>query len=271
MEQRIAEEALQRALLRIAERSAALKTEAEPFVRPICMADARGAPEVVGSCVLVALGKHRVLLTAAHVLDWADKGTLYLVADGDIIALPPEFHRTVLKDGKTRADDVQDMGIVELPAEFVDRMGGCQFLGLEDLAVELPTKEGQLFAMVGYPRTKAKANPTTKKFKPGLLAPITMEAIEGFDKERYPANVHRVVKYDPAKMRSGSNPAKMPDLYGISGGALFEFESLKSKTHRRSKVAGIIVLGNASSEIVVATKSELYVEALKKIFPDEFT
>src|SRR5580692_6129387 len=80
---------------------------------PIYGVDDRGKPYLVGSSLLLKVGDRRLLVSAAHVLDWNKETSLYAAGPTRPILIEGESYRT--QPPQTgRDDDSTDVGIVDV-------------------------------------------------------------------------------------------------------------------------------------------------------------
>jgi hypothetical protein len=242
-------------------------------VRPIYGVDRRDRPDALGSGVLLYAGGRHLLLTAAHVLDLMETQEVYIGGQRDILSLPKEWHHSVPPVGGTRNNDRLDIAFMELPRSVVKEMGQCLWLSPDDLlATGRPPAVGP-YCAIGYPVRRARVQPATLQVRqPGdIYVDTSIHKPEVYARLRAATETHIVLHYDRERVVS-RHGVRVPTVkpYGMSGGGLWRLDSLVLPViaARRNPLAGILTEWHREEKVMLATRTEVYVEALRRTFPE---
>lgn len=217
-----------------------------------------GSTRQIGSGTLVALADERFVLTAAHVLRYADEMgmTVGVAPEGMMTACT----RNWILTGGARdhaADDLFDIALYELDQRDVLRMPEAGFVRIADASFDTNLAYGY-FLISGFPgiwTTSLDMN-TDASMKSKLLQYGTtafegdVTALDGFD-----ANLHFLLtgsdehvfdlKGAPIKFRTrAGHKASLPDdLGGVSGSSVWWLGDLrtdpKTWTSEKARIVGI--------------------------------
>jgi hypothetical protein len=226
--------------------------------------------DLIGSCVLVNIGKKSYLITAAHVIDERQYASLYLGGKG-LIPLGGEFTSTAKPSGD-RTSDHYDFSWLELSANQLQALEEIDFISESDLATNKIPPKRRTYVIMGYPCIKNgkdticknKIVPkfmkytSTGKQMPALLKKL---GITGQD--------HIIISH---KKRSTDNEGNITESIhprGMSGGAIIDLGSLVTpkellKTVVDSgKLAGIFIEKQRDFSAMVSVRIEVIVETIR--------
>lgn len=144
----------------LAERAA---TRFRSAVRPIYGATKNGAPDHIGSAILLEVRGIKLLLTAAHVVDAnSDMNTTLYVGgvSSQFVRIETEF-RATSKPGGDRDLDHYDFAVGLLPEKMTAQLGS-DYVTEHDMAATV--QPGHLYTAVGFPNSKNRwSDPRTGK------------------------------------------------------------------------------------------------------------
>ena len=207
------------------EASEAAAAKFRAAIRPIYAAKPSGDPIHIGSSILLSLREGRFLLTAAHVLDWADGTSLFLGAASATKPVPLSFDALVSRslDG-ARAEDRVDFALAKLEGETGAELAGDQYVHESDISQSVAPTEGRTYTCLGYPNSKNRVT----LYRGGLITPkLGIYTSQGRPEHRLPGiaddDLHILVDHDQKWSRDEKgvrvNSTALP---GFSGGAIVD-------------------------------------------------
>ncbi|RVH60095.1 hypothetical protein CN213_06210 [Sinorhizobium meliloti] len=226
-------------------------------VKPIYGATERGAPDHIGTALLLELPEGRFLLTAAHVIDHNCDTSLYLGAGGFAI-LQFEALVTAAPDGK-RASDHADFAIARLDDEFVGKLSNTQFITGADISRSVAPAEGRTYTCLGYPNSKNKLKPLSGvKITPKLL-PYTSTGKPTTQLPKIARDeFHILVDYNAKYVRDeDGNKVSATDMHGCSGGAIIDLGRISPDSIGapfEPKLAALFIEGHRAEKVIVGTR-----------------
>jgi hypothetical protein len=176
--------------------------------------------EQVASGVLLALGGETFVLTASHVVDELDRGSLMFPVSGHLLEFGGTFHRVPVADGASRGNDRTDFGFLRLKPELAAALHpDLEPLGWEDLGFFETLVEGDLYTFVGYPANRArvggqKAESELFKYTGAAASDAVYQEI-GFD-----PGMHIAMMFDVKRCFVGGRIQATAHPPGLSGGAI---------------------------------------------------
>ena len=186
-----------------------------------------GDLEHVGSGVLVEIGRELFALSAAHVIDYANDGNLYMPGVTNLEAMHGTIAHGKLPESGQRKDDRVDIAYYHLAGEWRDKLHpDITPATIDDLLLTDSVQTGNIHTFLGYPWRKTKrqgivfsGDRTT--YTGHLLPP------DFYEKFGYSRIGHVLIRMRLNKTHStryGPNsPAAHPA--GISGGAVLSWPS----------------------------------------------
>ena len=237
---------------------------------PIFREDPSGRLESVGSAVLLALGKERIVLTAAHVLDDATKTTaLHVGSLNSLVRLRGMWFRTPLPKSGQREEDRIDVGAVRLPMAAHAELGDSCFLTSDDLAPFRRLGHGNYALLSGYPSTKQGLGEQLER--EANLYTIMAECCTTKDYTKVGVGAAHafVLAFDKKRVWRREGRATAPKLIGMSGGGLWVLRR-SSGTHAVTpRLCGIIIeLHSGMAKRVVATRIEVLLSGIWGHWPE---
>ena len=171
--------------------------------------------------------------------------------------------------GRSRDSDPIDIGVFPLTKNVWSQLSGDDFLEIVDIDVNEKAEDPQrLYIGLGFPIEGAIYGYLEPYLKfPGISTmgkskPEVFEELKGFS-----PLTHIVVEYDQDWMAIGDKYDVPPKPEGLSGGALFRFDSL-TKPDVKDFLVGILIEHRRQQRVIVATQMPFVLETLRKGFPE---
>ena len=252
---------------RLEEASEAALTRFREAVRPIYGVTERGDPDHIGTALLLDLPEGHFLLTAAHVIDWNAKTTLYLGAD-DFAQLEFEALVTV-PPGGDRNQDHGDFAVARLDDALVAKLAGAKFITEPEISRSVADTAGRTYTCLGYPNSKNKVN----RHKGTKVTPrLGIYTSLGRSADRLPKVAvdrdHILVDHDAKYSRDESTGARVNSiaLPGFSGGAIIDVGRISAETldsPLEAKLAALLIEGHAAEKVILGTRLTTILNAFR--------
>lgn len=244
-----------------------------PSVRPIYWTAPAGIAEAVGSSLLLQVDGRRYLVTAAHVLDFNKDSTLY-VAGNNALEKITGVAGVTKAPASGRSDDKYDFAFMELPKDFIERLGVDFFIDANEVAQNRGAPDGRCFMALGYPASRNKAKPisvtgTHVRAKAWAYSATTHTDTKVFDAIGVSPETHLLLKFGKkSKVFTGETTSSI-NPQGASGGILADLgrvdpQSLAPLTQLTPRLAGILIEHHAASKAILAVKIQAIIEAIRK-------
>lgn len=250
----------------IDEASEVARSHFRDAVKPIYGVTDKGAPEHIGSALLLALPEGKFILTAAHVIDWHATTTLYLGA-GTFLPLQLEAYVTAAPDG-VRKDDHIDFAFGRLAPDALANLSGVKFITEADISRSVSPPDGRMYTCLGYPNSRNKVSPgrgtaVTPSLFPYTGLGRTAAKLPKIAKD----NVHILVDYDSKRARDESGAVVSPvALEGCSGGAIIDSGRISLETlgdKLKPKIAGLVIERHTQEKVILGTRLSVIVDAIR--------
>ena len=228
-------------------------------IRPIYGADEAMRPMHIGTALLLDLAEGPHILTAAHVVDWADQTTLYLVLR-TTIEVPRTFLTTAAPGGDRLADTV-DVAIAPFPVEHLGSLDGAGFLPEDRIGGWSGSSAGRSYTCIGFPNSQ---NRTPPRSRPNVMRP-RRRIYTGIGRDvslmpgRANGHAHILVDFDfkYSRLMDGRRTAS-GNPQGMSGGAVFDLGNLGDPTALNRpvepKLAGVFIEAHREASVIMATR-----------------
>jgi hypothetical protein len=138
----------------LAERADTLSSRALEVTVPVYQLNRIHRPESIATCVLLAIGQAKFLVTAGHVLDAMLKRDSAVGFRGSLLPVVGVPTRLRTPGSTAPKQDRFDVGFVRLAGLSWDSTTLSEFLSLDEVALRLPLAPHDSFAIIGYPVTK---------------------------------------------------------------------------------------------------------------------
>ena len=242
-------------------------------VRPIYGSNEQNKPYHIGSCVLIAVGAKKYLVTAAHVIDHNDRSTLYVAGTTNLVKIEAECIISKSIDG-SRKNDKFDFAVMSLSDQVVQELGtGTKFLKESDILLATP-KQRSLYLALGYPNSRNKTNNLNLSVSqnPFVFSSTLVDNPDIFKGISVSAETHYLLDFCRKHSKDVNNKiVNSISPIGASGGGLFFIDAVSNPENLRpgsgctGKLVGILVEHHKTHKIILATKLTLVMNAIKSI------
>lgn len=244
-----------------------------PSVRPIYWATPSGIAEAVGSSFLLQVDGKQYLVTAAHVLDLNKDSTLY-VAGSNALEMITGIAGVTKAPASGRLDDKYDFAFMELPQDFIERLGTESFIDANDVSQNRGTLDGRCFMALGYPASRNKAKPisvagTRVRAKAWAYSNTIHTDTKIFDAVGVSSETHLLLKFGKKSKAFTGETTSSINPQGASGGILADLgridpKSLAPSAQLTPRLAGILIEHHAASKAILAVKIQSIIDAIRK-------
>lgn len=193
-------------------------------VCPIFIRYSNGKSEQVGSGVLLQLENDIFLLTAGHVIDWMEQGTLCIPCNDGISSITGYISSIYAPMSIDRNDDKLDIAYFKLDDDLVTKIHK-DFIPItrDECWVTDSSQESDIYSFSGFPLNKTK-NRNGKISSEFFSYSGTAVDIETYKTLGYNLETNILVSFRRKKsMNSLGEKIIPPHPKGISGGAVFRW------------------------------------------------
>jgi len=244
-------------------------------VRPIYGSTEGGAPDHIGSCVLVDFNGRKHLVTAAHVLDHLDETHLYVGGEIDLVPFNQKARVTNALSGN-RHDDRIDIAVITIDDKCISKMGQVVFLDEDDILFESCSSDEVVYMALGYPNSRNKRL-YKKKGKvsqnPFVYSSTLITKKDTFKEVKAFPEIHYLLQFDKKKSKDPSNntiTAISPK--GASGGGLFTVDGLgrmetyiNPSNNCHGKLVGVLIEYHPQTNVIIATKMAIVKDIMNTV------
>lgn len=256
---------------RYKEQASAAADLVRPYTTPLFRQRTATVPDFEGSGILLEVdSEHRLLITAAHVLDKLHAG-VYLLTDGrEEYPLSGSSTATTLPRSGDRNADPFDLGYIRLSSEEVNALGTDNFLPLRWLGVRdaLIEKRG-LYFVLGFPMGFQKQEYSSRTWWVDQVFYWAPEAKTIMYKHaKCLRESHVLLRYNPHRIVGPKGVGGSPSFRGMSGAGIWRFSALE--TYRPDNMPRLVAihLGRAPGvKELVGSRISLLIESLRCEFP----
>jgi len=231
-----------------------------------------GRKEQIGSGVLLQIKDEVFLLTAAHVTDALETGTLFLPGRGGIITpICGHFAHIPVPKGGKRSDDKADIAYFRLSEDLRTNLDpSLLILTRDDILLCDHLLEGDLYTFAGYPWRKSQSQQGKIVAEPFTFTGGAVSE-KDYEKLGYSRNVHIVTRFRRRRSFSVLHQAvkTAPCPEGISGGGVFGWpkDSQERTQIPNLKLAGIAHTYHQERHCMVATRIDVYLACISQNNP----
>jgi hypothetical protein len=227
----------------------------------VCTIDSRH--ELFGTSVLIRFGPELFIFSAAHVLDRRD---LWIGTPDGFAPLVGEAIQSTAPQG--RQNDRDDVGIVRLGADCRDAFEGVRALSSCELDVDdfaLGASSMKHYLVQGFPSKKARFYPAERRARfGGFLLTSTPATAEQYRDINVTDLAHLVLDFEKETARTSDGQSIAPDVYGVSGGAVWTLGEGFDADGTGARLAGIAIEWHRRTKVIVGTRVSLYCEVLRQ-------
>lgn len=223
---------------------------------------------ICGSSVLIAFGSRAFLWSAAHVFDECASTTLYFPGESYLEELEGDVLKSTAPAGD-RNQDLKDVGIMEISPDSLN--SDYQFIDGYSLNLSWP-KTAKFYSFTGYPHNSNKPRYGSTLAKHNQLLHTSVLAPEKFySKHQLDLHIHIALTFDPKKSLTNSGRIQEPpNVYGVSGGALWSVELGLGEKKAGFELVGITTEQKWAEKIVFGTHINLFMQAMRAFYPSLF-
>lgn len=237
------------------------------YIFPTIKPDKRDRPIVDGTGILLAVDRYKFVVTAAHVLDQDDDGTIYL-PDGVILGpASTSVVKTSIPAGGHREDDRVDVAVFRITDE---QFAGLVAKGRAAIQVSMigfgdGIEPGKKYVFTGFPSSKTGLNPPERKLAPrGVSANCLTEGTTLITGLGLNPATHIVVRFDPKQMMDDEGRRiTAPSPVGMSGGAIWTLDP-----SGLYKWVGVGIEYRKKECVLVGTRVGAVIALLRSAYPE---
>ncbi|MER8438315.1 serine protease [Mesorhizobium sp. M1312] len=235
-------------------------------VRPIYGVTDKGAPDHIGTALLLELPEGHFLLTAAHVVDHNQGTSLYLGAD-KFALLQFEALVTTSPDGN-RGSDHADFAIARLDADLLAKLSAAKFVTEADISRSGVSTEGRTYTCLGYPNSKNRVKPHKGPKVTPMLLPYTSTGKPAAQLPKIAKDeFHILVDYNAKYVRDEhGKKVSATDMHGCSGGAIVDLGKISPDALSAPfgpKLAALFIEGHAKEKVILGTRVSAILAAVR--------
>lgn len=204
-----------------------VRAQFKQSVRAIYRRHRTGQPELIGSSVILEIGKQPCLATAAHVLHAADGSSLWMGGSSRLIQLQMPFDSTSPEGSK---DDI-DVAVAPLSSSEVDELANVPIIGGSSQLREPSADPDDFFLVMGYRASQNKPErPGTKVLKKRTLQTFMGNGTEvpKANNRSHSGSHNFGIEYTKYGYRANGTKVKSTPPEGVSGGAIFHLGNVQS-------------------------------------------
>jgi hypothetical protein len=219
-------------------------------VWPIYRPGRRSPFQHVGSAVLLRISDHYFAVSAAHVLDGARNGKLYMGIGTEVAELGGRFFTT-----SSAGPDKFDLAVWFLDAALVGASGNPGYVTADHIATVPDVVEPDTHVIIGFPHTKQPKKATGRELPAVAIThaghALTAERIRelGYD----PA-FHLLIEFDKTKSYGSRGRATSPDPYGMSGGGIWAIPEIFAEPTPETLFTAIAIEWLKEDKAILATR-----------------
>jgi hypothetical protein len=235
-------------------------------VKPVVREDTRlNRADPEGSCVLLKIGKQRFFLSAAHVFKFAKTEYLYVPA-GDSRLVPligGSFMRTSANLMEATEDEL-DVAIHSFPEGTYPDLEP-DFLSLDDIDCNHVSAAKEPYVAIGFPAETVRYTEGKRHASVGAITWTATARPSELVATGLSQFSHIGIQFDrQGGVVTGGESAAVPEPDGMSGGALFHFESVKPNANAKDdKLVGILIERSGTHKLMIATHIAFCLEIIR--------
>jgi len=204
-------------------------TSVERHVTPVFTFRSEGRMDFEGSGLFARLDGRYYVITAAHVLDACELGCVVRAAAATGQPLAGTRTVTGRPNGRTRDDDVFDIGFIRLSSSEVAGVGSDNFLDLTQTVDGQPAEPVEAMIALGFAARDQAVDQGAVRTKVSMFM-TGPESAHACRMARADPRSHLLVRYRRTEMvYNGQYRGSAPSLKGMSGGGLWQV-SLRTET-----------------------------------------
>lgn len=248
----------------------AAKTLTE-HLRPIYIANSANEPELIGTGVLIAVGSHRFLVTAAHVFAQGAGAIFYIPNDvsGDLQVLKGQRASSITNQLRYE-DNVIDISVVWLDTSLACQFKPSAFVSPININFDDIGDPTRIYIAMGYPwRKNQRISRITRRLRASVhayaanIVPSIDLAAAGLQQVS-----HMMLRYRKRHSRTqDGSDVTAPHPHGMSGGPLWRFDPY-GPISGITQLVGILIEWKYSEGGLLAVRMPLVCAAMSYLCPE---
>lgn len=172
-----------------------------------------------------------------------------------------------------RSGDKYDFAFMELPEDFIGRLGADSFIDANDVTQNRGALDGRCFMAFGYPASRNKAKPisvtgTHVRAKAWAYSATVHTDAKVFDAVGVSPENHLLLKFDKKSKTFTGETTSSITPNGASGGILADLgrvdpQSLSPSAQLTPRLAGILIEHHPKSKAILAVKIQSVINAIR--------
>jgi len=240
-----------------------------PAVRPLFRGRRKHDPEHIGTCVLLRVGPARLLLTAAHVIDEFLSDDMLILGDAALEGIKAQGVRNDPPNGKPRADDPIDAGILRIEADHplgIDQ----HFLTPAAISIQEPTYQNRTYLALGYPTKKTLLDRVLRRIQAYPVKYVgSAGSIDTHNGLGLHPSTHVVVDFDRKHVATDEGVRAVVSPRGMSGGGVWWWRNAEDRyVLPEARLTAIITEHRERKRVLIATRVRYHIAIIRKHWPD---
>lgn len=237
-------------------------------VRPVYGRDINDRSKHIGSCLFIEWQGRHYLVTAAHIVDWAENTELFVAVADDFKPIAESFIITE-KPEKGRDYDHYDFAWLELSDEILPGYRSFTYITPEMIVPRTYPQQRNLHLALGYPNSRNKTKAAGRPVEPHYLKySATLTPAPDLCKEYgISSGTHLFLNHD--NKRSKDSAGKIVNSYspiGASGGALVNLGTMGVDGRvPRGKLAGLLIENINRHKVIVAVRIHVILSKIEEM------
>lgn len=236
-------------------------------VRPIYGATAEGRPEHIGSSILVDASGTKLIITAAHVIDWNDQSSLYVGLAATEL-LDAEFIMSVAPNDN-RDSDAIDFAVARFPEGLLAALGDATFI--PETMIGVPDDPSRhYFTCIGFPNSQnKKPAPRARTMRPRRRCYTSVGRPASILPNWARDDTHVLVDFNSKFSRNSTGERLHSGKpVGMSGGAIFDVGPLGALANllvpASPRLAALFIEGHRDEKVLMGTRIDQILATLRE-------
>lgn len=236
-------------------------------VRPIYGAKEDGRPEHIGSSILIDASGTKLIITAAHVIDWSDQSSLYVGLTATEL-LEAEFMMSVAQNDNRDGDTV-DFAVARFSEGLLAKLGDAIFIPETMIGVPLDPSRHH-FTCIGFPNSQNKTPaPRARTMRPRRRSYTSVGRPASYLPNRAVDDTHILVDFNSKFSRNNTGErVNSGKPVGMSGGAIFDVGPLGTVANLLAPVpprlAALFIEGHRKEKVLMGTRIDQILATLRE-------
>lgn len=217
-------------------------------------------PLLLGTGLVLRFGEVVCVLTAAHVADDIVSGAHYFGAGRELHGLGGLKLSSPLPLQGGREEDRVDLAFWVIEREVAAKLENVPAISLDDFDLILPgaLDIDERFFVNGYPSTRQPRQMVENEYAAMSFAFITEELpVETYHECKLQRTHNLLIAFDKNDVFRGEEKIAGPDLFGVSGGAVWRLTGFGTSL-AKPKLAGIVISWmRGEHKAIVATRAHV--------------